>query len=1144
MRRSRQLRRSRIHTGEALEQRCLLAAGIAWTEAQNLSLSFAPDGTDVAGHENALHSVLGKLGTQGQWRTQIRKGIETWANLVDANLDIVSDEGQAFGAAGAPYSDPRFGDIRIAAIPLDETLFAFSVPHDEFVGGTWAGDIIINSEAEFTSLDDLFRVVLHEAGHVMGLDHSSDPNSPMFEHGIPSSVTPTADDIADLRELYGVDPGNGGNREQEESDEDDADNNDFETAVALNPTEGYPKRRFSILGSITSASDVDYYRFQGYEDVGAEFEVTTFVLRSTERGKLLPDLAVFDSNGLPIKSDILQRGNGTIVLQTEDIDAEDDYVVRIQSGGPGALSAGEYDLTIASRAEEVEPREFGSGTLREEEKEDLYTLYLARAQLVSFSLEIKESGEPPPEDTAVGFALFDHNGDLIRSTSAGVNEVRSLDTVLLRAGTYYVSVRAEADAFLPDIDYELLSLKVTKEAGPLPSDPTGDPAFPCNDGTPDFCYPDGHRSPDPTHETTGTGPDPPVLDPYAILLSWISFWPGDNSNAGWVDPNNDQFVLPTGSSQLDVLVNDSGATAVEVRSVTQPGIGSVSINPNGTLQYDAGSFTGSQSFEYEIGAVQQAVTPQNSAGDWFGRSVSVFGNLAIAGAPFADANGVDSGAAYVYRRTNGEWQLEQTLTPGDGAAKDRFGHSVSIYGTTIVVSAPRDDDMGTNSGSVYVFEFDPATKTFVEGRKITDPKGRAKDLFGESVAVDGSTLVVGARLDDGLGTNSGSAFVFNRNRGGSQNWGIRRKLKASTAAAFSQFGSSVDIEGDYIVVGARRDDVDGVNAGGAYVFERNTGGPQRFGEVARLAPSGIGARDEFGTSVAVSGNSVLAGAPLSDTTASDAGAAYIFDKDGGGTDNWGQTQQFPGNAKSDLFGQAVALDGTVAVVGSPQSDIGAANAGSAVAYQFDPASGWQLDYVVTADSPTRGDQFASSVAVSNGTVTLGVPRSDANGNLSGQFVVEDTRRSSAQVMVETGAALRATTTARGTASIQANIHGSALLAQAEEATRRWGLKMGAVSVQFAQLDGNLLGLTFGNRVVIDVDAAGHGWFVGEAGSGMSLDTVVAHEVGHVAGLADTYDWDERDSIMYGYLQPGENRAIREGDGFWSELDSVFSDLSS
>ncbi len=1135
----RRLRKRRLASGEALEQRCLLAAGIAWTDAQNLTLSFAPDGTDVAGHENTLHSFLGELGTQGEWRTKVREGIETWTDLVDADLDIVYDQGQAFGAAGAPYSDPRFGDIRIAAIPLDETLFAFSVPHDEFVGGTWAGDIIINSEADFTSLDDLFRVVLHEAGHVMGLDHSDDPNSPMFEHGIPSSDTPTAEDTTDLRELYGLDQGANDNGEQEESDDDDANNDDFDGAVPLNATEGYLKRRFSILGRISDAADVDYYSFQGYEDNG-ELEVTTFVLRSTERGKLLPDLAVLDSSGLPVNVDVLQHGNGTIVLQTEDIDAEDDYVVRVQSGGPGALAVGAYDLTIAFRAEEIEPREFGSGTLKEEEKEELYTVYLARAQLVSFSLEVEDGHEPPPANTTIGFAVFDHQGDLIRSTSAGVNEVRSLETLLLRAGTYYVSVRAEADAFLPDIDYELLSLKVTKEAGPLPSDPTGDPAFPCNDGTPDFCYPDGHRSTDPTHEEPGTGTDPPVLDPYAILLSWISFWPGDNDNSGWLDPNNDSFVLPTGSSQLDVLINDSGAAPLEVRSVTQPGIGSVSINADGSLQYDAGSFVGSQSFNYEIGAAQEAVTPQNFAGDGFGSSVSVFGNLAVIGAPFADANGVDSGSAYLYRRTNGAWQLEQTLIPADGAPKDRFGHSVSIHGTTIVVSSPRDDDKGTNSGSVYVFEFDPITKTFVEGKKVHDPQGRAKDLFGESVAVDGSTLVVGARLDDGLGTNSGSAFVFNRNRGGDQNWGIRRRTKASTAAAFTQFGSSVDIEGDYIVVGARRDDVDGVNSGGAYVFERNTGGAQRFGEVARLAPVGVGARDEFGTSVAISGGSVFVGAPLSDTTATNAGSAYLFEKDSGGTNKWGQTQQFLGNAKSDLFGHAVGLDGGVAVVGSPQSDIVAANAGSAIAYRLDPAAGWQQDYLITADVAARGDQFARSVAVSNGTVTLGAPRSDANGSLSGHFVVEDTRRSSAQVLVDTGAALRATEVVASMNSTSMHISGSLLLAQADEAARQWGLDTGVVSVQFAQLQGNLLGLTIGHRVLIDVDAAGHGWFVGSTGAGMSLETVVAHEVGHVAGLSDTYDREKHDSIMFGYLQPGEHRTIW-GGSLLDELHLLFSE---
>ena len=1138
MRRSRRrLRKSLTSTSESLEERCLLT-GIAWTDAQNLTLSFAPDGTDVAGHENQLHAFLGQFGTQGQWRTKTREAFQTWTDLVDANISVVEDGGQAFGAAGAPYGDPRFGDIRLAAIPLDDTLFAFAVANDEFVGGTWAGDIIINSEATYASLDEVFRVLVHEAGHVMGLDASTDPNSPMFEPGLPTSTTPTAEDTANLRELYGLDQGTG-NNEQEESEQDDDENDDFETAVPLTTTTGYPKRRFSIHGSIKDATDIDYYRFQGYEDVGGPLEVTTFVLRSTERGKLLPDVAVLDSEGLPVDADILQHGNGTVVVQTEAIIADGDYVIRVQSGGPGELAAGAYDLTISSRVDEIEPRDVGSGTLDEANRESFYTVYLSRAQLVSYSLEIEEEDVPPPADTTVGMALFDYKGDLIRTTSAGVNEVRSLETLLLRAGTYYVSIRAESDGVLPEIDYELASLKITKEAGPLPSDPTGDPAFPCNDGTADSCYPDGHRSPDPTHEVPGTGEEPPVFDPYAILLSWISFWPGDNANAGWVDPNNDDFTLATGSSELDVLVNDSGETPLEVRSVTQPGVGSVTINPDGSLQYDAGSFTGTQTFEYEAGAVQEAVTPQNSAGDWFGSSVSVFGNLAVAGAPFADANGTDSGAAYLYRRTNGAWQLEQTLTPADGAANDRFGHSVNIHGTTIVVGAPRDDDAGTNSGAAYIFEFDPATRTFVESKKVVDPRGRAKDLFGESVAVDGSTLVVGARLDDGLGTNSGSAFVFNRNRGGSENWGIRRKIKASTAAAFSQFGSSVDIEGDFIVVGARRDDVDGVNSGGAYLFERDTGGNQHFGEVAQLAPTGTGARDEFGTSVAISGGSVFVGAPLDDTNAGNAGAAYVFEKDAGGNNNWGQSQQFLGSAKNDLFGQAVGIDAGVAVVGSPQSDVSGANAGKAVAYRLDPADGWQQDYLITADAAARGDQFGSAAAVSNGTVALGAPRSDANGSLSGHFVVEDTRTASAQVTVETGAALRATTIGLAPDSAFRAVSGSSLLAQATKAERIWGLSAGTVSIQFAQLEGNLLGLAIGNRVLIDVDAAGHGWFIGETGQGMSLSTVIAHEVGHVAGQADTYDLAERNSIMFGFLQPGEARVATEVT--WPELDSVFTD---
>ena len=99
--------------------------------------------------------------------------------------------------------DPRFGDIRIASVPLDSELFATSISSLEVVDGTWVGDIIFNSNKQFKSVDDVFAVALHEAGHVFGLEHNENPKSPMFMHGIPVSTIPTAEDISLVQSIFG-----------------------------------------------------------------------------------------------------------------------------------------------------------------------------------------------------------------------------------------------------------------------------------------------------------------------------------------------------------------------------------------------------------------------------------------------------------------------------------------------------------------------------------------------------------------------------------------------------------------------------------------------------------------------------------------------------------------------------------------------------------------------------------------------------------------------------------------------------------------------------------------------------------------------------------------------------------------------------
>ncbi len=252
------------------------------------------------------------------------------------------------------------------------------------------------------------------------------------------------------------------------------------------------------------------------------------------------------------------------------------------------------------------------------------------------------------------------------------------------------------------------------------------------------------------------------------------------------------------------------------------------------------------------------------------------------------------------------------------------------------MGATEDDDDGLSSGSAYVFSrHQGGTDHWGQLMKLTASDAAAGDRFGSSVAVSGDIAVVGAREDDDAGTSSGAAYVFSRNQGGPDNWGEVTKLTASDAAGGDALGWSVAVNGDVAVAGAIGDDDNGNGAGAAYVFMRNEGGADNWGEVAKLLASDGAAGDEFGGSVAASGDLALAGANLHSTGHTDNGAAYVYFRNEGGLNAWGQAAKLMAadDLPNDRFGFSVALSGDIALSGSGFEDSVATDAGSA--YVFD-----------------------------------------------------------------------------------------------------------------------------------------------------------------------------------------------------------------
>ena len=359
------------------------------------------------------------------------------------------------------------------------------------------------------------------------------------------------------------------------------------------------------------------------------------------------------------------------------------------------------------------------------------------------------------------------------------------------------------------------------------------------------------------------------------------------------------------------------------------------------------------------------VPSDGAAEDRFGYSVAIDGSTVVVGAPFDDDEGVDSGSVYVLDSETG--QETRKLTASDGTYYESFGYSVAIDGSRIVVGNHWDGDNGFASGSVYVFDRTTGDQTL----KLLASDGEMYDWFGYSVAVSGSTIVVGAPFENEKAYASGSVYVFDSVTGQET-----FKLSPSDGATFDEFGRSVAIDGSRVVVGAPRDGDKGDNSGSVYVFDSVTG--QR---TFKLTASDGAANDEFGRSVAIDGSTVVVGAPLDDDEGVDSGSVYVFDSE---TGQEIRKLTASDGAANDEFGRSVAIDGSRVVVGSPLDDDEGADSGSM--YVFDRTTG-QPTFKLTASDGAPDEWFGYSVAVSGSNVVVGAPVGGASINSGSVYLV-------------------------------------------------------------------------------------------------------------------------------------------------------------
>lgn len=381
--------------------------------------------------------------------------------------------------------------------------------------------------------------------------------------------------------------------------------------------------------------------------------------------------------------------------------------------------------------------------------------------------------------------------------------------------------------------------------------------------------------------------------------------------------------------------------------------------------------------------------PTDSLED-YGTAVDIENEWIMIGAEDAPISNLEAGTVYVYKNENDKSQFVKKLYPSDGGFLTRYGNSISVENTTMVIGSwSKGYSSGGTfypaAGKAYVYERDAGgNENWGEVKDLQSPVPVGSEYFGFCVDIGENIIAVGAYGNDDGASNTGKVYLYGRDVGGAGNWGFIKGIQAATAGNNYNFGRWVEVTDNYLAVTSP--DVNG--QGKVYIHYKDEGGLNNWGLKKVLESPSPASNRLYGDETSLEGDRILVGA-LRDfnTNGSNSGRSYLYMKDEGGADNWGLVKTFePAEFSSQQeYGLSVDLNGDYIIIGAEEDDEAGPNTGAAYIYNRNQggADNWGLVNKILDCSNTGVDDFGTAVAISADRAVVGADDHDAIGDNSG-----------------------------------------------------------------------------------------------------------------------------------------------------------------